>query len=157
VVTHTQQEWLRVAEAVKQARTGMDLNQEDLVEGSRVSVSLLQDFENANKLSYRELSVGRIERLFGWGPGSINAIAEGGKPLTVGEVLEEVAAGGFVVPPVDAAANEDAVLLNLPSGLTPRQREQARIAGEAAARAVADALLGGDDEDDVQPGRTPRT
>jgi hypothetical protein len=101
-----------------------------------------------------------IDKALGWTAGSAYAIATGEKtrPVTLIESLDAfVYPSENVVPPSDAPANEDAVLLNLPSGLTPRQREQARIAGEAAARAVADALLGGDDEDDVQPGRTPRT
>lgn len=77
MIEYSKAEWQRVGFKVKQRRAELGLDQKQLVEGTGISVSVLQDIENGNRERYRELTIGRLERLLGWQPGSILAIAQG--------------------------------------------------------------------------------
>lgn len=75
-------DWARLAERVKDARDRHNQNRDQLAEAAGISARLLGDIERAVRDNYDRRSLNRLERALGWKQGSIDAILDGGEPLT---------------------------------------------------------------------------
>lgn len=75
-------DWRRLADYVVDARTALGIKtREALAEQVGVSSRVLSDIENARRTNYDRVTIASLERVLGWGTGSVTRILAGGEPL----------------------------------------------------------------------------
>ncbi|MDI5965825.1 helix-turn-helix domain-containing protein, partial [Streptantibioticus silvisoli] len=76
------QDWKRLGDAIRDARTSRGMTQIDLATAAEVSEATVQNLEGARKNPRRRPpSLPRIEAALNWAAGSATRILEGGAPL----------------------------------------------------------------------------
>lgn len=86
VVHHEAMEtgWTRVGAAVKAARAGQNLTQDGLAARVGVGTSTIRAIERGTEFAKVTPTLRAIERVLGWGHGSIESIRDGGDSLPAG-------------------------------------------------------------------------
>lgn len=77
--------WELVGAAVRAARDGQKLTQEELGDRVGVSTGTIRAIERGQRFTKVTPTLRAVERVFGWGVGSIESIRDGGNPLPGGK------------------------------------------------------------------------
>ncbi|WP_199444487.1 hypothetical protein [Umezawaea beigongshangensis] len=97
-------DWDRLARAVVDRRTRLDLTQEAVYAAGGPSTVTLRYIESSGRTRYQPLILARLERALGWEAGSVDRILRGGNPVLAQP--DEALPGEDVDPAVNVEADE---------------------------------------------------
>lgn len=81
----SEEDWKRVANAVRQRRNDRRWTQMDIATRGPLSLDRVQHIEGARSTRYSPRTITNLERALDWERGSVQAILDGGEPTPKGE------------------------------------------------------------------------
>ncbi len=93
----------RVGHAIRRRRHTLRLGQEDITKRGGPSKAVLYQLEHAKPKGYRDGTIARLEEILRWRAGSIEAIAQGGQPVELGDDASSAAGNG--AQPIEIGAH----------------------------------------------------
>lgn len=78
----TTKDWPRLGRHIRRARIEQGMEQRDLADATRLSVTTVSNYERGREPARGRVPVGyyEIERALNWAPGSVDAVLAGGEP-----------------------------------------------------------------------------
>jgi transcriptional regulator with XRE-family HTH domain len=114
------QDWMRLADAIRQARQAAGMTQVDLADKAGIAEGSVQNLESGRTRNRIPQSLAKVEAALGWAVGSGVSILRG----AAGPVTVEPIGGGHVIARLPEAEVQDAVTLAaiaVTDGLTARE------------------------------------